>query len=190
MNNSVAWTDVGGLAMSYYDATNRPMGRLAQQFTLADNFFMGAFGGSFLNHFWLVCACTPTFPGAPDSMKAKVDASGTHLQRKPDSPASATQGAAQLFDGAVTPDGYAVNTTQPPYQPSNVPPTAGSDARFADVAKNPLPPQKEKTIVDTLSAKGVSWAWYAGAWNAALQDGMQDPAVKRTVIYNTASGSP
>jgi hypothetical protein len=27
-----------------------------------------------------------------------------------------------------------------------------------------------RTIGDTLSAKGISWAWYAGGWNAALAD--------------------
>ena len=41
--------------------------------------------------------------------------------------------------------------------------------------KHTLPPQTLTTIGDTLSAKGVSWAWYAGAWDAALQDGMQPP---------------
>ena len=31
---------------------------------------------------------------------------------------------------------------------------------------------------------------YAGAWNEALQDGMQDPAAKRQIIYNQTKGSP
>ena len=44
---------------------NMPEGKLAQQYTMADNFFHAAFGGSFLNHFWLICACTPTWPNAP-----------------------------------------------------------------------------------------------------------------------------
>src|SRR5438445_642820 len=35
----------------------------------------------------------------------------------------------------------------------------------------------------TLAAKGVSWAWYAGGWNAAIADGRRDPKDKRTVIY-------
>src|SRR5207248_4162151 len=58
MDGFVAWTDVGGLVMSYYDATELPVGKLAQEYVLADNFFHAAFGGSFLNHAWLVCACT------------------------------------------------------------------------------------------------------------------------------------
>ena len=51
--------------MSYYNATSLPEGQLAQQFTLGDNFFHAAFGGSFLNHQWLICACTPKWPNAP-----------------------------------------------------------------------------------------------------------------------------
>ena len=40
-----------------------------------------------------------------------------------------------------------------------------------------------KTIADTLEAKGVSWAWYAGGWDAALADGSRPATEKRTVIY-------
>jgi acid phosphatase len=38
------------------------------------------------------------------------------------------------------------------------------------------------TIGDTLSAKGVTWTWYSGAWDDAVQDGMQPPEAKRLVI--------
>src|SRR6266849_3897065 len=87
-----------------------------------------------------------------------------------------------------SPHGYAVDTSQPPYQPSGIPPAANGDPRLADPAKHPTPPQTFKTIGDTLSAKGISWAWYAGGWNEALRDGMQAPDAKRTVIYNREGG--
>ncbi len=74
--------------MGYYDGSSLPMWKLAQEYTLADNFFMGAFGDSFLNHFWLICACTPFDPKAPDNLRAKLDSRG-FLQRTPDSPSSA-----------------------------------------------------------------------------------------------------
>src|SRR6476659_1948760 len=48
MDKFVAWSDAAGLVMSYYDASNMPEGTMAQQFTLMDNFFHAAFGGSFL----------------------------------------------------------------------------------------------------------------------------------------------
>ena len=72
-----AWSDAGGLAMGYYDGCTLPLWKLARQYTLADNFFMGAFGGSFLNHFWLICACTPVFQDAPEHrLIAALDANG------------------------------------------------------------------------------------------------------------------
>jgi acid phosphatase len=94
------------------------------------------------------------------------------------------------MDGEVTPDGYSVNTTQPPWQPSRVPPTRDGDPRATDPKRHTLPPQSQKTIGDTLSAKGVTWAWYAGAWNAALQDGMQGPEAPRRIIATRANGAP
>lgn len=187
MNHFAEVSDAGGLVMGYYDGSHMAMWRIAQEFTLADNFFMGAFGGSYLNHQWLVCACTPVFPNAPASMVAKLDAEGK-LMRTPVSPKSALEGPAQYVASVVTPDGYSVNTTQPPYQPSKIPPIPSGDSRYADPGLHPLPPQHAKTIGDTLSAKGVTWAWYAGAWNAALVDGMQPPGAKRTVIYYHGEG--
>jgi acid phosphatase len=190
LDRYAAMSDAGGLVMGYYDGSSLPLWNLARQYTLADNFFMGAFGGSFLNHFWLVCACTPVFPNAPASLVAALDSNGK-LALKPTSPPSALAGPPEYVnDGAVTPDGFGVNTLQPPYQPSNAPPAAGGDTRFADPARNPLPPQKLKTIGDTLSDKGVDWAWYAEAWNLALADGAQPADTTRKVIYNASAGAP
>ena len=59
-----AWSNAGGLAMGYYDGSGLAMWQVARRYTLADNFFMGAFGGSFLNHQYLVCACIPEYPNA------------------------------------------------------------------------------------------------------------------------------
>jgi phospholipase C len=188
-NKFVAMTTVGAWTMGYYDGSTLESWKWARQYTLADNFFMGAFGGSFLNHQWLVCACTPVFADAPESIRAQLDASGK-LKRKPTSPSSVLDGLVQVFDGKVTPDGYAVNTTQPPYQPSGTSPAPNGNRDFADMSKHPLPPQTSKTIGDTLSAKGVSWAWYAGGWNQALADGRQPNAAKRSIIYNSDPGSP
>jgi acid phosphatase len=187
-NMFAAISDAGGLVMGYYDGSKLPMWKWASEYVLADNFFMAAHGGSYLNHLWLVCACTPRDLDAPERLRAQVDEQG-RLKRRPGSPASAMQGPPQFFDGALTPDGYSVNAQQPPYQPSGVPPAPGGDQRFADPSRHPLPPQTAKTIGDTLSAKGISWAWYAGAWTRALADGTQVPDVKRSVIYAGKPGS-
>jgi acid phosphatase len=190
LDRYAAMSDAGGLVMGHYDGSSLPLWKLARQYTLADNFFMGAFGGSFLNHFWLICACTPVFPNAPAPLVAVLDANGK-LALKPTSPPSALAGPPQYVnDGAVSPDGFGINTLQPAYQPSNTPPAPGGDPRFADPSKSPLPPQTLKTIGDTLSAKAIEWAWYAEAWNAALADGQQPATAARTVIYNSTAGAP
>jgi acid phosphatase len=195
-NMFAAMSNVGGWTMGYFDGRPLRLWDWAKQYTLADNFFMGAFGGSLLNHFWLVCACTPRFSEAPESMRVHLDPDGK-LTKSPDSP-SAKDGAVRTLSdttGFVSPDGYVVNTTQPPYQPSGIPPETHGNLDIADpngTARNGLPllPQNEKTIGDTLSAKNVTWAWYAGGWNAALNDGRRAPEEKRKVIYTREGDSP
>lgn len=136
-----AVSDAGGLVMGYYDGHSLPLWKYAQKYTLADNFFQGAFGGSFLNHFWLVCACTPRYENAPEEVVAVLDKDKKLVK-----------------DGAVTPDGYAVNTLQPATGPMK---PATSKAKQ-------LPLQDMPTIGDRLTEKGINWAWYAGGWNDAL----------------------
>jgi acid phosphatase len=185
----VAMSDRGAWVMGHYDGSSQKVWQWAKRYTLADNFFMGAFGGSFLNHQWLVCACTPEFRDAPATIRAQLDEHG-NLKKRPESPASVMNGPPQLLDGPVTPDGYAVNTIQPPYQPSGVPPASAERLDYADPAKNPLPPQTAKTIGDTLSAKGISWAWYGAGYDAALADGRRPASEKRAVIYSFDRTSP
>src|SRR6267143_1384064 len=120
----------------YFDGSKMKLWKWAQEYTLADHFFMAAFGGSYLNHQWLVCACTPMDTGAPASVKPQLDEKG-NLKKKPISPASVMQGPVEVFDGRVTPDGYTVNTSQPPYQPSGIPPAAGASLDLADTARHP-----------------------------------------------------
>ena len=179
-NKFVALSNVGAWVMGYFDGSKMKLWKWAEEYTLTDHFFAAAFGGSFLNHQWLICACTPRDPGAPASIRAKEDKQG-NLQRKPSSPRSVLDGPVQLDRGRVTPDGYLVNTSEPAYQPSKIPPASGRPD-YADSTKLPAPPQTAKTIGDTLSAKGIKWAWYAGAWDAALADGRQDAGAPRVVI--------
>lgn len=192
-----AMSNVGGWTMGHFDTSGLKLYKWARDYTLADNFFMGAFGGSYLNHQWLICACTPRHPDAPDGMKARLDDKGK-LLKQPNS-GSAMDGPVRVFSGGlggqVTPDGFSVNTTQPPYQPSGVPPASGGNADLADpkganILGAPLPPQTAKTVGDTLTAKGVSWKWYAGGWNAAIADGKQAAGQKREVIYSREASSP
>jgi acid phosphatase len=188
-NMFAAMSNAGGWSMGYVDGSSMKLWRWAQEYTLADNFFMGTYGGSFLNHLYLICACAPSFPGAPADMIVETDAQG-RMRKKPGSP-SATVGPVQVFvggnSGQVTVDGFAVNTIQPPYQPSGISPAPGGDAALADPkgdARNglPLPPQTGRTIGDTLSAKNVSWAWFGGGYSAAVAEAAK-PDAERTMIY-------
>ncbi|WP_434630984.1 acid phosphatase [Chromobacterium sp. CV08] len=172
----VAWADSGALVMGYYAETaqNLNQWQIARQYTLCDNFFMAAFGGSYLNHQFLISARTPEYFNARDTAAAKKIAvlddgpQGYRLTVK--APSSAMDGPPQFVNnGAITPDGYAVNTMAPPFQPSYIKPAEGGDPRYADPADaGTLPPQTYDTIGDLLSRKGVSWAWYGGGWQAAL----------------------
>jgi acid phosphatase len=188
-NLYAAYSNEGGLVMGYYDGSSLPVYQLARQFTLCDNFFMGAFGGSFLNHQYLVAAAAPSYPNAAPALIAALDREG-RLALAADSPTSVTAGKVIFkLDGAVTPDFYAVNTLQPPYQPSGVPATAGQDRRLAG-GSTVLPPIKDlPTIGDTLTAKGIDWKWYAGLWNVALRDGMEATSSHdHKVIYSEVPG--
>ncbi len=170
----VAYADSGALVMGHYDGSTLPMWAIARQYVLADNFFMGAFGGSFLNHQWLICACVPTYPQADQSparnLVAAVAPDGVSLVLALTSAGSALDGAPRYVeDGTLTPDFHAVNTMQPPYQPSGNRAAPGGDPRMADPSiPTTLPPQTATTIGDLLSQKGITWAWFGSAWQATL----------------------
>ena len=174
----VAWGDSGALVMGQYGETRKNLGlwQIASEYTLCDNFFMAAFGGSYLNHQFLISGRVPEYFNAKDTpAKRKIAVledgpQGVRLAPAPDSPKSALEGKPKFVNnGAITPDGYAVNTMAPPYQPSWVHPAPGGDAAGTD-PQDPsvLPPQSYDTIGDLLSRQGVSWAWYGGGWQAAL----------------------
>ena len=195
-----AWGDSGGLVMGYFDGSRTAMWKIAREYTLADRFFQGAFGGSYLNHQYLVCACLPVYPDAdtspahPSIAVLRTDADGKFtpdLALADNSPASALTGPPVFTkSGNLTPKNYlgdgtfhTVNTMQPPYQPSYNPPTPDDTAGLYATALEPttLPPQTQATIGDLLDHKQVAWTWYSGGWSAALAD--------RTKVYDDAAGN-
>jgi phospholipase C len=147
MDKYALYNTSAGLSQGYYKTSLLPLLGMAQKYVLCDNFFHSAFGGSFLNHQWLIAAASPTFPNAPASMVATVDANGK-----------------VITDGAVTPDGFVVNTSYTVNAPH---PATASPATL-------IPNQTNPTIGDRLNDKNVSWAWYSGGWNDAIA-GNPDP---------------
>ena len=179
----VTGSDALGLTMGVYDTKSLPIYKYLHtaghpRYAIADAFFQSAFGGSFLNHQWLIAARTPTWPnalndGGADDLHSVLDANGmptssplyTTPATYPLGDRSLTQSCAPPanrgpLQAAFTCGDYAVNTTQPPYQPY-APGTAPARR---------LPPQTSPTIGDRLSAKGVDWAWYSGGWSNANGD--------------------
>ncbi|HSZ74011.1 MAG TPA: alkaline phosphatase family protein, partial [Rhizomicrobium sp.] len=205
----VTGSDASGLSMGYYDSTQLPIWAYlhnpgAPHYVIADNFFQGAFGGSFLNHQWLVAAATPVFVNAPNDASANdlhsvVDKKGmptntplyTSVQsfiKDAQLTASCTPPAGRPATPAgVTCGDYAVNTIQPYAQPYS-PGTA---------AAKRLPPLVNETIGDRLNEAGVKWAWYSGGWSNAdgeigapgwsngntREEGCTDPNVNATAVW-------
>jgi phospholipase C len=148
MDKYAAWSDAGALVMGHYSREaleSTPLWRLAQRGVLMDHFFQAAFGGSFLNHFWLVCGCSPVWPNARDELRSHLDSNNA--------PIEGPKGDSIV---AARPDDWAVNTVQSVFF---------NDGKQGDVL---LPAQNAPTIGDALTAKGVDWRWYAGGWDLAV----------------------
>jgi acid phosphatase len=178
-----AGSDAVGLVMGHYDTKALPIyqylhGKNAPHYAIDDRFFQGAFGGSFLNHQVLVAATAPVWKNADSSGDATdfhsvVDANGfpnnyplyasplgTKVIDSMETASCSPPAGRPATPAGVTCGDFAVNTTQPFYQPYS-PGTA--DARR-------LPPLTSPNIGDELTAKGVDWAWYSGGWSNADGD--------------------
>lgn len=135
-------SDGKALSMGYHDIRGSALWRYAREYTLCDRFFAAAFGGSFLNHQWLIAARTPYVGENPKISRYELDPKGEILK-----------------DGILTPDGYAVNTIQPFHPPFKT--------KYAD-PQSRLSPQTYDTIGDRLSAKKIAWGWYSGGFDQAV----------------------
>lgn len=137
----VVHSDEKGLTMGYHDIRTSALWKYAREYTLCDRFFASAFGGSFLNHQWLIAARSPYVGMKSNISRYELDSNGEILK-----------------DGILTPDGYAVNTIQP-YNPPY-------KAKYSEPLMR-LKPLEYDTIGDRLSDKNVSWSWYSGGYDDA-----------------------
>jgi phospholipase C len=132
--------------MGYWDTTTLPMYPIARQATVCDNYFTGTFGGSMFNAIFLVTAQPVTWPDAPASQVLEPQFSGYDLV------------GLKNANGAVTPDGYLIEDTDPMYLADPNQPPSG----------NAPPPSTLRNVGDGLTDANVSWAWYAEGWNQAV----------------------
>lgn len=149
MDKFVAVSDAKALSVGYYPTSQLPIAAEAANYVLQDNFFHAAFGGSFLNHQWLICACTPIYD------TARGDGVDHHTVLGPNGYPTSNATDKQLT--TVATGDYAINTIFPAQAPT---PT------FTGVVQLPL--LHNATIGDRLSDAGVSWNWYSGGWNDAV----------------------
>jgi acid phosphatase len=175
-NRYMTGSDAMGLTMGVYDTRALPVYEYLHErhhpnYAILDNFFQSAFGGSFLNHQWLIAAASPLDPlGAPGMADAgqhpMLDTNGMPsseplytptMTLTPDRPLTATCAQVATLPAPINTracGNYAVNTMQPIFQPSGL---------FG--AK--LVAQSNPTIGDRLNGKNVDWAWYSGGWSNA-----------------------
>jgi acid phosphatase len=168
----VLGSDAIGTSMGVYDTKALPIYEYLHRdghphYAILDDFFQAAFGGSFLNHQWLIAAATPTYPGGPAANHSILDANGFPNATYPlYHPGTAVQDSQMTQAcGATAVPGFAcgdfvVNTAQPAFAP------------FGGGLQ--IPAQTQKTIGDRLDDAGIDWAWYSGGWNDAVA-GHPDP---------------
>jgi phospholipase C len=169
-NRYATGSDSAGTTMGVYDTRSLPIyrylhGNAHPHYAIADNFFQAAFGGSFLNHQWLIAARTPSDPNAPAAQHSLVDSEGFPRNNYPlyNPIAGVTYRDGDFTVPCPSPKpglacgDWAVNTMQPTNEPWGA---------FGDklVVQNST---TSPTIGDKLSAAGVSWGWYAGGWDNA-----------------------
>jgi acid phosphatase len=163
-NRYVTGSDSAGTSMGAYNTRQLPVYRFLHarnhpRYAIADNFFQAAFGGSFLNHQWLIAAATPTYPNPPAALRSIIDSNGMPVKYPLYNPTGPVRrGPITVACPSPVPNracgDFAVNTMQPTAEPFGL---------FG--AK--LVPQTHATIGDRLIGKGVDWAWYAGGWSNA-----------------------
>lgn len=173
MNCFAAYSDNPGLVLSYYDASRLPEGELAKRYTMCDHFFHSAFGGSYLNHMWLVAAKTPQWPIA----KKKVPAAPFTLpyeQSKKKVEEGKMNGNAIIYH--LSKKGYldpkvdpAIDSSAVAYYPVNTVYSENLVPYYMKAGSEKLMPLlKDTTIADRMNEMNISWAWYAGGWDKVM----------------------
>ena len=200
----------GGNSMAFYNmqAGDVPvLKRLADEYSMSDNFHQSFMGGTAANHvmlgsgdaiFWSDGKGNPTTPPShianPDPLPGSDDVYTVDL----------------LFDGNFTECGnpsqpgikpildyleslpydpksnckpnhfYMINNDSPGFLPDGTLDTKGI------AGGGSIPPSDVRTIGEALNEKGVSWAYYGGAYNAAVNLQHDPKSTDPTVLIGAA----
>jgi phospholipase C len=183
----------GGNSMAFYNVEEGDapvLKRLADEFSMSDNFHQSFMGGTGANHvmlgtgdaiFWSDGKGNPTTPPShianPDPVPGTDNVYTVDLGFDGNFTAcgDATQpgikpihdylGSLPYHPSTKCEPGhfYMVNNDSPGFLPDGAVDTAGISKGGS------VPPTNVKTLGEALNEKGVSWAYYGGAYNAAVQ---------------------
>lgn len=153
MDQFVYWSDARGLAMGHYHTMNLPVPNEAKNWTVCDHLFHAAFGGSFLNHQFLIAAQAPVWDTTAKPLPAEASTVEDPTKIVPGG------GEGFVWTDPATSMPYLVNTCFSVNSPHPY---------FNPLADQLVPSLKAATIGDRLTAANLDWAWYAGGWNDAM----------------------
>jgi len=183
----------GGNSMAFYNmhAGDVPVLKaLADEYSMSDNFHQSVMGGTGANHvmlgsgdavFWSDGHGKPTtppshianpdpLPGSDDQYTVDINFDGNFAEcADPSQPGvKAIHEYLESLPYDAKPNCqrghfYMINNDNPGFLPDGTVDTAG-------IAKGgSVPPSDVRTIAEALNEKGISWAYYGGAYNAAVQ---------------------
>ena len=183
----------GGNSMAFYNVQKGDvpvLKQLADEYTISDNFHQSVMGGTGANHvmlgsgdavFWSDGHGTPTTPPShianpnplPDSdnqytVDINFDGNFTECADRSQPGIKPIHEYLESLPYDPKPNCerghfYMVNNDNPGFLPDGTVDTAG-------IAKGgSIPPSNVRTVGEALNEKGVSWAYYGGAYNAAVQ---------------------
>ena len=183
----------GGNSMAFYNMHNGDvpvLKALADEYAMSDNFHQSVMGGTGANHvmlgtgdavFWSDGHGTPTIPpshianpdplpGSDDQYTVDINFDGNFAECADRSQPGIRAIHEYLESLPYDPKPncerghfYMVNNDNPGFLPDGTVDIAG-------IAKGgSVPPSDGRTISEALNEKGISWAYYGGAYNAAVE---------------------
>jgi phospholipase C len=186
----------GSNAMGFYNVQNGDapvMKKIADEYTLNDNYHQPMMGGTLIQHIVLGTADAipwTTFQGhtiPPGNIANPNPKSAADVSFQADKAWTNCSDSTQPGAGAVRaylatlpwhPDPncasgryYAINNMSPGFLPN------GNVDAANILTGSKIPPSDLRTIGDALNEKGISWAYYGGGYNAAVRvaNGSTDP---------------
>jgi len=200
----------GGNSMAFYNVQNGDvpfLKRLADKYSMSDNFHQSVMGGTAANHvmlgtgdaiFWSDGGGSPTtppshianpnpLPGTDDVYTVDLNFDGNFTECGDTSQPGILPIVNYLQSLPYNPNPncesghfYMINNDSPGFLPDGTVDTAG-------IAKgSSIPPSSVRTLGEALNEKHISWAYYGGAYNAAVALQHNPNSTDPTVLIGNA----